>query len=239
MFVILSVSLTGYGQDLERYSSSRLDNLSNQLKRYTVDLVDRTDNDLRRGSSNSRRDIEAAFLARQLDSSAGLFDEMVRDRRSAAELRDGGSILGDLARRAPTFGSNTALWRDVQNAINDINRELGRGTGGGNSGGNEPGGAVTGRAFWRGTVDDVVHLEIRGRNIDVRTISGREYLNGTFSFTSPLPTRGVSVGVEKKRGRGNVEVIQQPSRTNDYTTVVRITDREGGAREYQLEIFWQ
>lgn len=243
LFTILTVGFSVQAQDLERYSSGRLDNLSNQLKRQTVDLVDRTDNDLRRGNTNSRRDIEAAFVARQLDSSAGLFDEMVRERRNAAELRDAASILTDLTRRVPNFGSNNALWRDVQNSISDINRELGRNTGGGGGntggGGNNDDGGVSGRAFWRGTVDDVVQLEIRGRNIEVRTISGRAYNNGAFSFTSALPTRNVSVEVEKKRGRGNVEVIQQPSRDNDYTTVIEIRDREGGAKEYQLEISWQ
>lgn len=240
LLVILSAGFSMQAQDLERYSSGRLDNLSNQLKRQTVDLVDRTDNDLRRGSSNSRRDIEAAFLARQLDASAGLFDEMVRDRRSAAELRDAASILTDIARRAPGFGTNNALWRNVQNSINDINRELGSNQGGGNTGGgNTGGGGATGRAFWRGMVDDVVQLEIRGRSIEVRTISGRAYPEGNYSFTLPLPTRGVTVGVEKKSGRGTVEVIQQPSRSNDFTTIIQIRDRDGGAREYQLEIFWQ
>ena len=244
LFIILGAGFSVQAQDIERYSSGRLDNLSNQLKRQTVDLVDRTDNDLRRGNSNSRRDIEAAFLARQLDSSAGLFGELVRDRRNAAELRDAASILTDFTRRAPNFGSNNSLWRDVQNSINDINRELGRNTGGGNGGGNNNDdgnndGGVTGRAYWRGMVDDVVQLEIRGRNIDARATSGRAYNNGTFSFTSALPTRNVSVAVDKKKGRGNVEVIQQPNRSNDYTTVIEIRDRDGGAREYQLEIYWQ
>lgn len=243
LFVLFTILIAGFSvqaQDLERYSSGRLDNLSNQLKRQTVDLVDRTDNDLRRGNTNSRRDIEAAFLARQLDSSAGLFDEMVRDRRNAAELRDAASILTDLTRRAPNPGSNNSLWRDIQNSINDINRELGRNTGGGgNTGGGNNGGGGSGRIFWRGTVDDVVQLEIRGRSIEVRTISGRAYNNGTFSFTSALPTRNVSVEVDKKKGRGNVEVIQQPSRNNDYTTIIQINDRDGGAKEYQLEIYWQ
>lgn len=238
LLVILSAGFSMQAQDLERYSSGRLDNLSNQLKRQTVDLVDRTDEDLRRGGAISRRDIEAAFLARQLDSSAGLFDEMVRDRRRAGELRDAASILTDVARRAPNVGANNALWRNVQNSINDINRELG-GAGGGNTGGGNTDGGVTGRAYWRGMVDDVVQLEVRGRSIEVRTISGRAYPDGNYSFTSPLPTRGGTVGVEKKSGRGNVEVIQQPSRSNDFTTIIQIRDRDGGAREYQLEIFWQ
>jgi hypothetical protein len=241
LFTIFVAGFSVRAQDIERYSSGRLDNLSNQLKRQTVDLVDRTDEDLRRGGSVSRREIEAAFLARQLDSSAGLFDEMVRERHRAADLRDAASILTELARRAPNFGSSNVLWRNVQNSINDINRELGRNQGGGgnNNGGGNNDGPISGRAYWRGTVDDVVQLEIRGRDINVRNISGRAYNNGTFSFTAALPTRSVTVGINKRSGRGNVEVIQQPRRDNDYTAIIEIRDRDSGARDYQLEIFWQ
>lgn len=235
---MLAFGFSVQAQEIERYSSTRLENLVNQLKRQTVDLVDRTSEDLRRGRSNSRQDIEAAFLAHQLDASAGLFSDMVRNQSNAAELRDGASLLTDLARRAPNYGSNSYLWRNAQNAVNDINRELGS-YGGGGSGNNNGGGAITGRAYWRGMVDDVVHLIVRGRDIRVRSISGRPYPEGNFSFTSALPTRNVSVEVDKKRGRGDVQVVQQPSRSNDYTAVIEIRDRDGGAREYQIEVFWR
>ena len=240
LFTICAAGFSAQAQNMERYSSARLDDLSGELKRQTVDLVDRTDEDLRRGNP-SRREIEAAFLARQLDSSAGLFDEMVRDRRRANDLREAASILTELARRSPNLGSNNALWRDVQNSINDINRELGRNQGGGgnNNGGGNNDGPISGRAYWRGTVDDVVQLEIRGRDVNARNVSGRFYNNGTFSFTAALPTRNVTVGVNKRSGRGTVEVIQQPRRDNDYTAIIEIRDRDGGARDYQLEIFWQ
>jgi hypothetical protein len=225
--------------DESRYSSSRLDNLVDRLKGQTVDLADRTSENVRR--ENSRRaDIEAAFLAQQLDASAGFYQQFIRDRRSASELRDGAAILSDLARRAPNSGINNSLWRDAQNTINDINRELGSNTGGNNnSGGNNSGGQTSGRAFWRGMVDKEVHLVIQRRDIEIRTISGTPYATGTTSFTSSLPTRNVSVQAIKKAGRGEVRVIEQPTRANNYTAVVQIIDEGSGAREYQLEIVWQ
>ena len=219
-----------------RYSSSRLNNLLDQLKRQTVDLVDRTTEDLKRNNSNTRADIEAAFLAQQLDASTGLFQEFVRDGRRASELRDAGAILGDLARRAPNYGTNNNLWRDAQRSISDVNRELGGYSGGG---GDNGGGQSSGSAFWRGTVDQEVQLVIQRRDIETRTITGTPYDNGTFSFTSSLPTRSVNVNVIKKSGRGNVRVIQQPNRDNDYTTIIQIVDGGSGAREYQLEVSWQ
>ncbi|MGI8885179.1 MAG: hypothetical protein ACR2IA_13145, partial [Pyrinomonadaceae bacterium] len=139
------------------------------------------------------------------------------------------------------------LWRDVQTSVNEINRELGN-PNGNNSGGNNSGinsginnnsNSIIGRAFWRGTVDDKVQLVIHNQSMRVQTVSGRSYPDGTSSFTAALPTRKVAVGVNKQKGRGSVRVLQQPSRENDFTTVIEIYDEGSGAKEYQLEIFWQ
>ncbi|MDQ6786466.1 MAG: hypothetical protein M3033_06560 [Acidobacteriota bacterium] len=241
LFALLSLLAFGFSAQAQtpNYRSSRLDELADQLKRQTVDLADRASNDLRRGYNNSRADIEAAFLAQQFDASAGFFQQMARDNRSASELRDAASILSDLARRAPSYGSNGNLWRNAQTAINDISRELGGYNGGGSTGGDDNQTPVAGRAFWRGTVDNEVQLVIRDNNIETRTISGTPYADGTFNFTSPLPTRRKTIEVIKKKGRGNVRVLQQPTRDNNFSAIVQIQDRDGGAKEYQLEIFWR
>jgi hypothetical protein len=164
---------------------------------------------------------------------------MVRDNRSASELRDAGSILTDLVRRAPNYGSNSNLWRNARTTVSDINRELGANNGGVSDGGDFGGGQTTGRAVWRGTVDREVNLVIRGQDIESRVISGQTYDNGTFNFTSPLPTRRVSVDAVKKSGRGTVRVLQQPNRSNDFTAIVQIFDEGGGARDYEVEISWK
>jgi len=245
LFAICSVLLFAFSvsaqDEANRYSSPRLETLVSQLKGYTVDLVDRTSEDLNRNASNTRADIEAAFLAQQLDASAGLFSQMIRDGRRASELRDGALILSDLTRRAPGYGSNNNLWRDAQRAINDISRELGggRGNGGNNGGGGNNPPPSQGRAFWRGTVDKEVHLVLQRRSLETRTVDGATYNNVNFSFTSSLPTRNVTVEVIKKKGRGIVRILEQPSRDNDYTAIVQILDEDGGAKEYELEINWR
>ncbi|MEO8072067.1 MAG: hypothetical protein ABI686_02360, partial [Acidobacteriota bacterium] len=164
---ILLFSFSAFAQiESERYTSSRLESLTDQLKRDTVDLADRTSEELRKRNS-SRNDVQAAFLAHQLDASVGLFQQMLRDRNNrAADLRDAAAILTDLARRAPSYGSNNNLWRSAQNSINDINRELGSSSNGGGFGGikNTSGGQRSGRAYWRGIVDKQVQLVIRNRN---------------------------------------------------------------------------
>lgn len=238
MCSILLFALSAAAQDeASRYSSPRLETLVSQLKGYTVDLVDHTSEDLNQNASNSRADIEAAFLAQQLDASAGLFSQMIRDGRRASELRDGALILSNLTRRVPS-GSNNTLWRDAQRTISDINRELGGSGNNGGGGGNNPP-PSQGRAFWRGTVDKEVHLVLQRRSLETRTVDGATYNNVNFSFTSSLPTRNVTVEVVKKKGRGNVRVLEQPSRDNDYTAVIQILDEAGGAKEYELEINWR
>ncbi len=243
---ILAFSFSASAQNPNRYSSSRLDNLAVELKRQTVDLADRASEDLRRGNNNNRAVIESAFLAQQLDASAGLFQLMVRDNRSASELRDAGAILADLARRAPNgYGSNGNVWRGAQTAITDINRELGGnygGSGNGSGGGifdGDNNGQRNGTVIWRGTVDRETNLVIRGQDIEARVLSGQTYNNGTFNFTSPLPTRRVTVAAVKRSGRGTVRVLQQPDRSNDFTAIVQVFDEGGGARDYEVEISWR
>lgn len=246
LFTLLSIllfSLSASAQiETDRYTSSRLDSLADQLKRDTVDLADKTSEELRRRNS-SRNDVQSAFLAHQLDASVGLFQQMLRDRNnSASDLRDAAAILTNLARRAPSYGSNSNLWRGAQTSIDNINRELGSGGGNNNGGGFGIGnddGQTAGRAYWRGIVDKQVQLVIRNRNIQTRTIGGRAYPAGRFSFTTALPKQDVSIDVDKKSGRGDVRVIQQPSRRNGYTAIVQIDDNDGGAKEYQLEINWR
>jgi hypothetical protein len=240
LFTFLSLLIFSFAvqaQDENRYGSTRLTNLSTQLKRQTVDLADRTSEDLRRNNAASRADIEAAFLAQQMDASAGLFQQMVSDGSRAAGLRDAAAILSDLVRRAPGYGSASYLWRDAATTVNDINRELG---GSGNGNGNGDGdGNVIGRAFWRGTVDARVQIAIQGKNINSTVFAGQDYGQGVFSFTSALPTRNTTVEVVKTKGRGSVRVLQQPSRSNNYTAIVEVTDNDSGAKEYQLEITWR
>lgn len=241
LLALISLSafcFTASAQDQERYASPRLDNAVNRLKGQTVDLADRASEYIRGNRNNSRNDIESAMTAHQLDASVGFLQEMLRDGHRASDLRDAVAVITDLARR----GGNTAPWREVQNSVNEVSRELGTNNGGGGYGGDGGygggGGQREGKVFWRGTVDKEVQLIIRDRTLQTRTVSGTPYGNGTFNFTSALPSRNVNVNVVKRGGRGSVRVLQQPSSGNDYTAIIQVFDDGSGAREYQLEISW-
>ena len=223
--------------------SYRLNSLSEQLSTQAEDLASRSYSDYSESSFNNRSEIEALYLAQQFSASAEVFRRMVRDNRREAELKDAASILSDLLSRAERGYSRRDRWNDVRRTLDDILRELNvRGGGGGGwprPDDDDGGRPTSGRVRWRGTVDDNVQLLIRDDRIEVRTIGGSVYENGTYNFTSPLPRRrGVNVSVNKLNGRGEVRVLQQPSRDNDYTAVVEIRDPKGEAREYEIEVSW-
>ena len=100
--------------------------------------------------------------------------------------------------------------------------------------------SASGKVFWRGSVDNKVHLTIKSDTLEQKTVEGSEKPLGKFSFTAPLPNQAVTVQVSRKEGRSKkVKVIQQPTAENDFTAIVEIHDDGGGARDYVLEIFWQ
>lgn len=96
----------------------------------------------------------------------------------------------------------------------------------------------SGSLRWRARVDDVVEIEIRGDQIYERTVSGQPVVDVSSRFNSSMPRRRVNVSVEKFRGRGTVEIVEQPSSRNDFTTVVRIRDTKGGSDDYEIEVYW-
>jgi hypothetical protein len=220
--------------------SPRVGDYAEDLRRTSGRLADRASQDVLESRGNAPSDIQEALLAHQIHASATLLVDMVRNRRPARELRDVATALVDLSGRAPASPRNS-LWRNVHDAVAGLDRELG----GRRGGGFEipppapPEKPIIGRVSWSGWVDDRVHLVIRGRTIETKTISGTQRADGVSTFTSPLPSRMVEVGVEKNRGRGAATVLQQPSPANEWTTVVEIYDGNGGAQEYRLDIFWR
>ena len=239
LLTILTLLLTAIVAQAQ-WNSSDLRDKAGRLTSSASDLASRLRDNLRRGSSKNRSEIDEAFLASQIESSARLFEQMVRDNRRDSELRDAASIVSDLVRRAPSYGSNSYYWSDLKRNFDEVQRIVGGyGSGGYDGDKNYDNRPVVGRVRWKGTVDDEVQLIIRGNSVEVKTVSGMSYSNGSYNFTSSLPNRRVDVSIDKKKGRGKVEVIQQPSRSNDFTTVIQIRDKDGGAKDYDVEVYWR
>jgi hypothetical protein len=91
---------------------------------------------------------------------------------------------------------------------------------------------------WRGRVDVGCEIEIQGRRHKVTDGGGSGTQEKGATFSEPLPDSEVPVSVEKRKGRGRVELIQTPDSRNDYTAVVKIEDRKGGSDDYEIELRW-
>jgi hypothetical protein len=221
------------GDETELFSrSGRLVDLSNRLVEQSENLSDAAYRNYSNKNNNNRSDAEALIIAQHFDTSAALFRRLVQDRRRRSELRDVAQNLSDLVRQSERYGAQRSEWNNIRRTVNEILSELNLNSGGGGGGSN------TGRIRWSGTVDDRINLVIQGSYLEVQTLSGTQYGEGTFNFSGPLPQRRVSVRVNKLEGRGEVRVIQQPDYSNDFTAIIEIYDNKGGARDYQVEIYW-
>jgi len=95
-----------------------------------------------------------------------------------------------------------------------------------------------GHLFWFGTIDDKAQLIVNASGVQVKTISGKENGQGSYSFSAYFPTSGATVNVATKQGRSSATMIQQPSSENNYTAIIEINDSKGGDDEYLIDIYW-
>jgi hypothetical protein len=54
-----------------------------------------------------------------------------------------------------------------------------------------------------------------------------------------LPQSEGIVRVQAENGRGDVSVIQQPAAWNNYTTIIRVRDKNSGADRYRVDAYWE
>lgn len=96
----------------------------------------------------------------------------------------------------------------------------------------------SGRLVWRGRVDQTANITISGSDVDTQDASGTGLSNVTNNLSGYLAHRPGSVSVKKNKGRGTVNVLQQPSAENDYVAIVQVFDTDKGASDYEIEITW-
>jgi hypothetical protein len=97
-----------------------------------------------------------------------------------------------------------------------------------------------GQLEFRGQVDDVVEFLIRGDRLHVLLIGGQKTKVERFRFSQALPSSGpLTVSIEKKDGRGAVELIEEPTQENSFTARVRVSDPQGGSDRYHWVLSWR
>jgi hypothetical protein len=208
-----------------------------RLARTAGDLAADAYRGFRDRDRGNRADVEALFLTYRFSASADLFRQMVRDRRPDSELRDAAELMHGQIREADRQGFGRRSWQEMSRMLDDIERELGSGRGGRRDD-YDSGNRINGRMRWRGRVDNEIQVMIQGSSATTRVVTGSPTGDGTTNFTSPLPRRPLSVAVNRLRGRGHVEVVQQPTRNNEFTAVVMIRDNKGGSDDYEFELIW-
>jgi hypothetical protein len=92
---------------------------------------------------------------------------------------------------------------------------------------------------WTGRVDREIQIAMRGRQVWTRASGRSDDTRARTRVESALPRSAGYVRVDTRDGRGDVDVIQQPSAWNDYTTIVRVRDRSSGSDRYRLTAYWE
>src|SRR5262245_58895216 len=94
---------------------------------------------------------------------------------------------------------------------------------------------------WRGQVDGVDEIQIRGDSVRINHLQAQPIQNQDHRFTGPLPRReNDHLMLEKVAGRGDVRLVEEPSAWNNYTATVRIDDgRESGSDYYEFTLRWR
>lgn len=92
---------------------------------------------------------------------------------------------------------------------------------------------------WSGRVDGESVIRVRGGDVRIDHVSGNGVTDNTQRFSKAMPLQPFQVSLVETSGRGEIRLIEQPSRQNDFTTSVRIRDPQGGTSRYSFTLAWQ
>jgi hypothetical protein len=93
--------------------------------------------------------------------------------------------------------------------------------------------------MWRGTVEGRVQVTVQGGAVLSEAVEGRPVSGQRADMLQPLPAHSdLRAVVKKLRGRGEVQIVEQPSDKNNYRLVFEIRNPGGGADNYDIEVDW-
>jgi hypothetical protein len=134
--------------------------------------------------------------------------------------------------------SLTGYWQPTSGRMYGNRGRMGRGRYGQQSGGEVLGAAPA--LHWSGDVNSGVDLVWRDGNVTQRAMTNGGVRNVESSLSgTAYANPNAAVTVSLRSGRGRVAVIQQPAATNNYTTIIRIVDPQGGFGRYSLDAYWR
>ena len=97
-----------------------------------------------------------------------------------------------------------------------------------------------GEFVFRGHVDGVTAFYIRSDQVRTQVFTGVRSRGERFAFSQPIPSSPMdSFEIVDVRGRGKVDLVEEPWEGNDYTAVVRIQDDSRGSADYTFRLVWR
>lgn len=88
-------------------------------------------------------------------------------------------------------------------------------------------------------VDGEVEVSVYRDTVSIRTISGRDAYDDGSECNAPVPDRDVEgFGFDVREKRNDLQLLAEPSRRNNFATIVRIRDGSGGQGRYHFRITW-
>jgi hypothetical protein len=88
-------------------------------------------------------------------------------------------------------------------------------------------------------VDGEAFLYVQDKNLKYLPLSGGPLQDKGTNYTQAIP-RAVfnSFSIHKNAGRGAVDLYEEPNPKNDYTAVIRVTDKNPGSDFYAIQLRW-
>jgi hypothetical protein len=88
-------------------------------------------------------------------------------------------------------------------------------------------------------VDNEVEVAVRGETVSVRTLAGRDARDDGSECSEPMPAQNLQgFNFEVKDSRGDIRMLEDPSRRNGFAAIVRIRDSSGGEGRYHFRLSW-
>ena len=187
-------------------------------------------------------------------SSAKAYWQMAADAREDSSLRNAARKMVAAATEIDSLVGNVQIqtlaetWRLVQPHVAELSdtyslgytfrgrlgaRDIRRGRG------TVSGTTVTSGSFrWRGRVDGSDYILLQGNQVTIRHLEYQPITGASYELPAALPQAAVQVRLNKIKGRGQIEIVRQPTAENNYTVAIMVEDPPGGDDLYEFELTW-
>ena len=205
-------------------------------------------------NQRSRTPVELYVALSGFASSAKAYSQMAADLREESGLQSAARRLVSAAREIDGLYTSLAFtdlqgsWRLVQEHVARLSNAYSLGYIYGSSvrstsarasrASTLPTTVTGGRFRWRGRVDGSDYIMVQGSQVTIRHVEARYIQDASYELPTPIPQQAMQLKLTKLRGRGNIEIVRQPSAENKYTLAVLVEDPQEGDDSYEFEVVW-